>query len=99
MKKIPEESTPDREPRSAETMAEEYERKRSKQVASMRSLMDYAIGVIIVTIGAFLFFRNQFDIDFNKQFPPNDSDKIIGGIFFIYGLWRIYRGYKKNYFK
>jgi len=83
----------------AESMAEEYERKRRRQVASMRSLMDYGIGVVIVLVGAFLFFRNRFELNFNEQFPPNDSDKIIGVVFFLYGCWRIYRGYRKNYFK
>lgn len=99
MSKITEDPVPNQEPRHAESMAEEYERKRRKQVASMRSLMDYGIGVVIVLVGAFLFFRNRFDLEFNERFQPNDSDKIIGGVFFLYGLWRIYRGYKKNYFK
>ncbi|MBL7744003.1 MAG: hypothetical protein JNN00_11060 [Chitinophagaceae bacterium] len=80
-------------------MIEEYERKRKKQVSSMRSIMDYAMGVVIVILGCFFFFRDQFKLDFNESFPPNYLDKVFGGICVLYGGWRIYRGYKKNYFK
>lgn len=82
-----------------ETMLEEYERKRRKQVANMRSILDYGIGIAIVIAGLFLFFRNRMDLTFNETYPPNSSDKWIGVICVLYGAWRIYRGYKKNYFK
>ena len=84
---------------SAESMMEEYARKRRKQVAGMRSILDYGIGTLIMAAGVFLFVRNRLDLSFNERFPPNDSDKIIGVVFVIYGLWRVYRGYRKNYFK
>ncbi|MET0637166.1 MAG: hypothetical protein ABWZ25_14140 [Chitinophagaceae bacterium] len=80
-------------------MLEEYEQKRRKQVAGMRSMLDYGIGVAIVVAGAFLFFRNQFSFEFNEKFPPNSYDKIFGVICMLYGCWRVYRGYKKDYFK
>lgn len=80
-------------------MLEEYEKKRRKQIATMRSIMDYGIGLLIAGFGVFLFFRNKFNISFNESFPPNDIDKIFGAICMLYGVWRIYRGYKKNYFK
>ena len=80
-------------------MFEEYENKKRKQVSMMRSVMDYGMGVIILLLGVFFFFRNRFDIGFNEKFPPNDMDKIFGGICIVYGIWRIYRGYKKNYFR
>ena len=80
-------------------MCEEYENRKRKQVSGMRSILDYGMGVIILFIGVFFFFRNKFDIGFNEQFPPNDMDKIFGGICIVYGIWRIYRGYKKNYFR
>ncbi len=65
----------------------------------MRSLLDYGIGIMIVLAGIFLFFRNQFQLEFNERYPPNEWDKILGVVFVAYGIWRIYRGYKKNYFK
>jgi len=79
-------------------MLEEYEKKRKKQVSSMRSILDYGIGVLIAILGLFLFFRNYLNISFNEQFPPDIWDKVFGGVCVIYGSWRIYRGYKKNYF-
>jgi hypothetical protein len=78
---------------------EEYENKKRKQIALMRSLLDYGIGVMIIVAGAFLFFRDKMDLSFNEKYPPNSTDKIIGIICVLYGGWRIYRGYKKNYFK
>ena len=80
-------------------MLEEYEKKKRKQVASMKALMDYGMGLLILLAGLFFFFRNRFKLDFNERFPPDDMDKIIGVLFIIYGVWRIYRGYRKNYFK
>jgi hypothetical protein len=80
-------------------MIDEYEKRKRKQVASMRALLDYGIGIIITCTGAFFFFREKFNIPFNESFPPNTMDKIFGAICVLYGGWRIYRGYKKNYFK
>jgi hypothetical protein len=80
-------------------MFDEYEKKRRKQVSLMRSILDYGMGIIICGIGVFFFFRGRFDIPLNENFPPNDMDKIFGAICIAYGAWRIYRGFKKNYFR
>ena len=80
-------------------MIEEYERQKRKRLAQRRSIMDYSIGVIIVCTGFFFLLRNKFALDFNEKFPPNEMDKIFGAICLLYGAWRIYRGYKKNYFR
>ncbi|MBO9619128.1 MAG: hypothetical protein J7539_08850 [Niabella sp.] len=78
---------------------EEYEQQRNKRVAGMRSVLDYAMGVLIIFVGVFLLIRNKLDIPLNKRFPPDAIDWFLGGLFVVYGIWRIYRGYKKNYFK
>ena len=80
-------------------MFEDYEKQKKKQVSQMRSIMDYGMGAIIVVLGIFFFFRDKFDIGFNESFPPNTMDKIFGGLCLLYGAWRIYRGYKKEYFR
>ena len=80
-------------------MFEEYERKRRKQISFMKSLLDYGMGLLILLAGVFFFFRDKVKISFNERFPPNDIDKIFGAMCVMYGCWRIYRGYKKNYFK
>lgn len=80
-------------------MFEEYEKRKRKQVSLMRSVLDYGMGILILALGLFFFFRNKFDIPFNEKFPPNEIDKIFGAVCILYGGWRIYRGYKKKYFK
>ncbi|HWR32983.1 MAG TPA: hypothetical protein VN451_05640 [Chitinophagaceae bacterium] len=80
-------------------MFEDYENRKRKQVNMMRSVLDYGMGLLILALGVFIFFRNKFEIPFNEKFPPNNIDKIFGAVCMLYGCWRIYRGYKKNYFK
>ena len=79
-------------------MVEEYEQKRKQQVSSMRSIMDYAMGIVFSFLGcAFLYYQIS-----NKPFlgrRPDTLNYFIGALFLIYGVWRIYRGYKKNYFR
>lgn len=80
-------------------MLEEYEKQKRRQIAIRRALMDYSIGVLITLAGIFFLVRDRFKLEFNENFPPNEIDKIFGGICILYGCWRIYRGYKKNYFR
>lgn len=80
-------------------MFEDYEKKKKRQISGMKSMMDYGMGILILGAGLFFMFRSRFNISFNQRFPPNDMDMIFGGICIVYGIWRIYRGYKKNYFK
>lgn len=80
-------------------MFDEYESKKRKQISFMKSLLDYGMGLMILMAGLFFFFRDMFQLSFNDKFPPNDIDKIFGVICMLYGCWRLYRGYKKNYFK
>jgi uncharacterized membrane protein len=80
-------------------MFEDYEKKKQKDVSIMRMIRDYGIGVVILVFGVFMFFRNQFKLQINEMYKPDIMDKVLGVICVIYGAWRIYRGYKKNYFK
>ena len=79
-------------------MFEEYEKRKRKQVSGMRGVMDYGMGILIVLAGAFIFFRGFFNLELNRSIPPDGIEKFFAVICFIYGAWRIYRGYKKNYF-
>lgn len=67
---------------------EDYEASRNKQVAKMRSTMDYAMGALIMILGFFII----------KKYGKDVTLLVFGIISMAYGLWRIYRGYKKNYF-
>jgi len=80
-------------------MSEEYERQKRRRLALRKSVMDYSIGVLIVLAGIFFLIRQNLKLDLNNTYPPNEMDKIFGVICLLYGAWRIYRGYKKNYFR
>lgn len=81
-------------------MLEEYENNKRKQVANMKSLMDYGMGLLILLTGLFFFFRGMLGkIQLNERFPPDSIDKLFGGFCIAYGIWRIYRGVQKKYFK
>ena len=79
-------------------MLDEYEEKRRKQVSRMRSIMDYTMGIVFLAIGI-AFLVSQFT---HKAFlgrEPSTINYFLGALFLLYGTWRIYRGYKKNYFR
>jgi len=80
-------------------MFEEYEKKKRKQISFMKALLDYGMGIMILLAGLFFLFRVKIPLSFNDRFPPNDIDKIFGVMCILYGCWRIYRGYQKNYFR
>ncbi|MBM3415734.1 MAG: hypothetical protein FJY20_04635 [Bacteroidetes bacterium] len=82
-------------------MFEEYEKKKRKQVAQMKSLMDYGMGLLILLVGFFFLFRARLGtIPLNEKLgEPDTLEKIFGGLCLFYGAWRIYRGYKKKYFR
>lgn len=82
-------------------MLEEYEKKKRKQIAGMKSLMDYGMGLLILLMGLFFLFRMQLGrISINESLgKPDMLEKIFGSFCLLYGAWRIYRGYKKNYFR
>jgi hypothetical protein len=78
---------------------EEFENERNekdKNYLRMRSMRDYTMGIIWTAMGIFLMFPTKF----NKNFVQYDNPEIkaFAGICIIYGLFRIYRGYKKNYY-
>jgi len=60
--------------------------------------MDYVMGFLFFCIGVYFLTYQKLGINiFRRQ--PSPVDYLIGGLFVIYGAWRMYRGYKKNYFK
>ena len=78
-------------------MAEDYQEQHRRKQARVRSIMDYIMGTLWLIIG--IYFLTYGKLGF-KILPLNPSsiDYFIGGLFTIYGIWRIYRGYKKDYF-
>jgi hypothetical protein len=69
---------------------------KSKRYLRMRSMMDYGMGCLWIVMGIFLMFPTKFSNRFGDY--NNPLMKSFAGICIVYGLFRIYRGYKKNYY-
>ena len=75
-------------------MAIEQRERRVKNYVLMRSIMDIGMGLVIFGFGVFLFLAPRLGIEFNVE-PL--FRYFFAGMCVVYGGWRIYRGYKKNY--
>lgn len=79
-------------------MIEEYENQKRKQISNMKSIMDYVMGILFLVIGLYFLLYDKLGINYFDR-KPSSTDYLFGGLFALYGIWRIYRGYKKNYFR
>lgn len=77
-------------------MTNDYEDKRRKTNSILRSVYDYVMGVLWLSLGVFFLLHKKFGIEL-------DIDPALKTIFGIaavlYGSFRLYRGYRKNYFR
>ena len=75
-------------------MTNDYEDKRKKTNVLLHSIYDYSMGVLWLCAGGFFLLCKKFGIELN-------IDTVLTTIFGIaavlYGAFRIYRGYRKNY--
>lgn len=69
---------------------------RDKGYILMRSIMDFGMGILWTSMGIFLLFIKYFNTELQSRFD-DPAMKLFGGVCIIYGGFRIYRGYKKNY--
>jgi hypothetical protein len=72
--------------------------RRDKGFILMRSIMDYGMGFLWTFMGNFLLFVKYFNASLASRFD-DPVMKWFGITCIIYGVFRIYRGYKKNYLK
>jgi hypothetical protein len=79
-------------------MFEEYENKKKKQISQMKSIMDYGMGIVMILVGLYFLFHQALNINIGDS-SSSLLEKFFGVMCLLYGSWRIYRGYKKNYFK
>jgi hypothetical protein len=77
---------------------EEYEIDKQRRLSQMRTIANYGMGTFFVIAGIFFLVYNKMGITVGR-IRPSPTDILIGILFILYGSWRIYRGYKKNYFK
>lgn len=76
-------------------MENEAPDRRKRDYSLRRSIYDYGMGIIILGIGVALLAGPKlgFAIDLD-----NTLRYLLAGLFLLYGGFRIYRGYNKNYF-
>jgi hypothetical protein len=79
-------------------MLEEYQKEHRRKLARTRSIVDWIMGAILFVGGVFFIVYRFIGIRIMDR-KPEDIDFLIGGLFILYGIWRMYRGYKKDYFK
>ena len=73
-------------------MIEEFQEEQRKKVTKLRSIMDFTMGLLLIIAGiSLLLFKVGNLADLNR--------KLLGGLFVLYGIWRVYRGYKKDYYR
>jgi hypothetical protein len=76
---------------------DQYNERNRNRMDKMHAIRDYGMGIFIAIIGcAIMYLHKTGQADFS-QFPGNDLVYPFGGLFVVYGLFRCYRGYKKNY--
>jgi hypothetical protein len=74
---------------------EEVPDRRKRTYMLRRSIMDYGMGVIIFGFGIFFLMAPRLGMTFVID---NFYRYSFAGLCLLYGGFRVYRGYKKNYF-
>ena len=69
---------------------------KTRRYIGMKSLMDIGMGIIYLLVGGYILFGTKFTVAVL-------DNKLVSRIFavaiILYGLFRIYRGIKKDYFR
>ena len=71
------------------------EKSRKKSYELRRAILDYGMGVIIFCIGIILLLAPKLGISVSID---DTLRYMMGGLFLLYGGFRIYRGRRKNYY-
>jgi hypothetical protein len=72
---------------------------RDKQLVRMKSIINYVMGVFFIGVGFFFMFPpGAARLFINDRYDPL-MILMFSILCWIYGLFRLYRGYKKNYFR
>ncbi len=70
---------------------------QTKRYILRRSIMDIGMGLIYISIAFVILFANKLRL--YNEFAESIWGKIFAGLFILYGIWRVYRGIKKDYLK
>jgi hypothetical protein len=69
----------------------EFEQKKERQANSMQRIYNYGMGVLWVAVGIFFLNHERFGLE--GAFDPKLA-LFFGGTCILYGLFRLWRGYK-----
>ena len=82
-----------------ETMSlEEFEDNtdpKTKRYILMKSIMDLGMGLIYIGVGIMILLAKK--IGLSNDFVESTTGRVFAGLVMLYGLWRVYRGIKKDY--
>jgi len=76
-------------------MENEAPDRRKRGYALRRAILDYGRGVIIFGVGVFILVGPKLGYNFKLGDYPRYG---LSGLFILYGGFRVYLGYKQNYF-
>ena len=75
-------------------MQNEFRDRQRKNFANMRMMRDITMAILILGMAIVLFFARKLNLLTNI----GDTFRIaLGVLFAIYGLFRLYRGFKRDY--
>ena len=81
---------------------EEFEKEqlseRDKGFIRMRTITNYGMGAFMIIVGFFFMFPIKLTQAFINQYDPT-LIKIFAVVCWLYGGFRIFRGYQKNYYR
>lgn len=80
-----------------EEFEKEHMTEREKGISQMRSISNYGMGIFFTIAGFFFMFPTQYTARFLNNYD-SALIKIFAVVCWIYGIFRMYRGYQKNYF-
>ena len=85
---------------SAILISDDYKEKQRKGAVTAKRIYNVSLGILIFATGLLVIFLNKIDnetlheyLDFGDPLLQN----LFGGLCIIYGLFRLYRGIKKDY--
>jgi hypothetical protein len=61
--------------------------------------MDLLMGSLFILIGIYFLIYDKVNLNVLNRPPWPVMDTFLGIVFLLYGVWRIRRGYKKDYYR
>jgi small neutral amino acid transporter SnatA (MarC family) len=78
-------------------MIEDFQEQERKRMTRVKSTVDYTMGILFFVIGVYFLVYDRMGI--NVFGWPASQFHLFGGLLVLYAAWRVYRGYKKDYYR